>query len=36
MAPISWKYLGEKVEFLDKNILLSLQFTRQTDQTLPV
>ena len=36
MAPISWKYLGEKVEFLDKNIFLSLQFTRQTDQTLPV
>ena len=35
MAPISWKYLGEKVEFLDKNIFLSLQFTRQTDQTSP-
>ena len=36
MAPISLKYLGEKGEFLDKNIFLSRQFTRQTDQTLPV
>ena len=36
MAPISLKYLGEKVEFVDKNVFLSLQFTRQTDQTLPV
>ena len=36
MAPISLKYLGEKGEFLDKNIFLSRQFTRQTDQTLLV
>ena len=36
MAPISLKYLGEKLEFVDKNVFPSLQFTRQTDQTLPV
>ena len=33
MAPISLKYLGENVEFVDKNVFPSLQFTRQTDQT---
>ena len=33
MASISLKYLGEKVEFVDKNFFASLQFT---DQTLPV
>jgi len=36
MTPISIKYLDEKVEFVDKNVFPSYQFTRQTDQTLPV